>query len=95
MNILDTTVRTTNIKPIESGHSEQKLKTACQEFEAFFINALLKSAEKAHPKTGLFDDKKESDMYSSMMNMEFAKSITQGGGMGLGDILFQQLQSTK
>jgi flagellar protein FlgJ len=95
MNILDTTVQTTNITPFEKGHSEQKLKTACQEFESFFINALLKSADKANPKCGLFNDKKDSDMYSSMMNMEFAKSISQGGGMGLGDILFQQLKSSK
>jgi len=95
MNILDSTVQTTEIKPWETGHSEKQLKNACQEFEAFFINALLKSADKANPKTGLFDDKKDSDMYSSMMNMEFAKSISQGGGMGLGDILFQQLKSLK
>jgi flagellar protein FlgJ len=95
MNILDTSIKTTDIKPWETSHSEKHLKSACQEFEAFFINALLKSAEKANPKSGLFDEKKESDMYSSMMNMEFAKSISNGGGLGLGDILFQQLQSTK
>jgi len=93
MNILDTTVQTTKINPWDKGQSDHKLKTACQEFESFFINALLKSADKA--KCGLIDDKKDSDMYSSMMNMEFAKSISQGGGMGLGDILFQQLQSSK
>jgi flagellar protein FlgJ len=90
MNIQDTTVQTPNIKTWQTGHSEKQLKSACQEFESFFINALLKSADKA--KCGLFDDKKESDMYSSMMNMEFAKSISQGGGLGLGDILFSQLQ---
>jgi len=95
MNILDTTVQTTNIKPWAKGNAETKLKSACQEFEAFFINALLKSADKAKPKGGLFDDNKDSDMYSSMMNMEFAKSISQGGGMGLGDILFRQLQASK
>jgi flagellar protein FlgJ len=93
MNIPDTTVQTTDIKPWDTGHSQKQLKSACQEFEAFFINALLKSADKA--RSGLFDDKKNSDMYSSMRNMEFAKSISQGGGMGLGNILFQQLQSSK
>jgi len=94
MNIIDPAVQTTTIKPWENGQSENKLESACQEFEAFFINALLKSAQKANPKCGLFDDQKESEMYSSMMNMEFAKSISSGGGLGLGGILFKQLQTS-
>jgi flagellar protein FlgJ len=93
MNIHDATVQAPDIKPWKSGQSDNQLKSACQEFEAFFINALLKSADNA--KCGLFEDKKDSEMYSSMMNMEFAKSISQGGGVGLGKILFTQLQTSK
>jgi len=94
MNVLNVTAETPSVKPWEQSPSEKKLKTACQEFEAYFINALLKSAQKANPKSGLFDDSKNSDMYSSIVNMEFAKNISQGGGMGLGNILFNQLKSS-
>ncbi|MBF0449179.1 MAG: rod-binding protein [Candidatus Magnetomorum sp.] len=94
MELIDTSVQRTDLKSWDSAPKDKKLKAACQEFESFFIYELLKSAKKANPQ-GLFNNQKEMESYSSMMDLEFAKSIAQGGGMGLGDILFHQLQSTE
>ncbi|KPA13469.1 flagellar rod assembly protein FlgJ [Candidatus Magnetomorum sp. HK-1] len=95
MNIIDTSVQRTDIKSWGTAPEEKKLKSACQEFESFFVYELLKSARKANPKNGLFNNQKETETYTSMMDLEFAKSISKGGGLGLGDILFQQLQSSE
>jgi len=95
MEIVDIGVQRTDLKTWSTAPKEKKLKTACQEFESFFIYELLKSAKKAQPKNGLFHNQKEMESYSSMMDMEFAKNIAQGGGMGLGNILFEQLQSSE
>jgi len=94
MDIYENSIQKTDIKSWNTATSEtKKLKSACQEFESFFVYELLKSARKSNPKNGIFNSQKETETYTSMMDLEFAKSISKGGGLGLGDILFQQLQS--
>jgi flagellar protein FlgJ len=95
MDFVDIGVQRTDLKAWNTASKDKTLKSACQEFESFFIYELLKSAKKANPKNGLFHNQKEMESYSSMMDLEFAKNISKGGGMGLGNILFEQLQSSE
>ncbi|HDD35360.1 MAG TPA: flagellar biosynthesis protein FlgJ [Candidatus Desulfofervidus auxilii] len=74
-------------KQVES----QALKRACKEFESFFIYYLLKVMRKTVPKVELFYGGLAQDIYTSMLDEELAKKAANIGGLGLANLLYQQL----
>jgi len=78
-----------NLSPGKSG--EKKLRGACEGFESIFINKLWKQMRASVPKEGYLHSKEE-DFYLSMFDTEIAKKMSSAGGIGLGDLLFEQLQ---
>jgi Rod binding domain-containing protein len=71
----------------------EKLKEACRDFEAVFINKLWKQMRASVPKDGYLHSKEE-DMYVSMFDWEMSRKMSSAGGIGLGDMLFEQLSQT-
>ena len=78
-----------NLTPGESG--EKKLRSACEGFESIFINKLWKQMRSSVPKEGYLHSKEE-DIYLSMFDVEVSKKMSSAGGIGLGNLLFEQLQ---
>jgi flagellar protein FlgJ len=66
------------------------LEKVCKDFEAIFIHTLLKTMRKSIPKTQGSGWKR--DMYTSIGDLELARSIADGRGIGLGKVLFEQLK---
>ena len=79
---------TANLTP---GKDPQKLKKACSEFESLFLNYLLKSMRASVPEGGVIDQSEESKMFKAMLDEKLADEISASGGLGLGEILSQQL----
>ena len=75
------------VKKIDEG----KLKKACEDFESIFISQMLKEMRESIPKSGLLDGGSEQDAYLSLFDEAFSKSMAQGGGIGLGKILYQNV----
>lgn len=73
-------------------NSPEALKAASQQFEALFMNMVLKSMREATPQEGLFDSQ-QSRMYTSMLDQQLSQTLA-SRGVGLADALFRQL-STK
>jgi peptidoglycan hydrolase FlgJ len=73
-------------------NSPEALKGAAQQFEALFMNMVLKSMREATPQEGLFDSQ-QSRMYTSMLDQQLSQTLA-SKGVGLADALFRQL-STK
>lgn len=70
---------------------ETKLKDACQQFESLFLSQILKEMRKSIPKDE--DDKKQDkEMYEELMFDEIAKSMAASGGIGMANILYQQMK---
>ena len=69
---------------------EQKLRRACEKFEAVFISKLWKEMRNTVPKDGLTDRKRE-EQYLSMFDREFAETMARNGGIGLADMIYEQL----
>jgi flagellar protein FlgJ len=69
---------------------ENELKEACQQFESLFLNQLLSQMRKSIPKSE--GGGQEQEMYNSMMDEEMAKNWSKGDGIGLANILFQQMK---
>jgi len=65
------------------------LKEASRQFEAVFLQMMLKSMRDASPKSGLLQSN-QMDMMRSMQDQQWAQQLA-GKGLGLADQLVQQL----
>jgi flagellar protein FlgJ len=66
------------------------IRAAAQQFESLFTNMMLKSMREAKLGNGL-GDSQESDLYQDMYDQQIALKMSQGKGLGLADMLVQQL----
>ncbi|NVM21131.1 MAG: rod-binding protein [Desulfobacterales bacterium] len=78
----------------QTAAKDAKLRQACADFEAIFLHYILKSARKALPQDGFLGNTHESKVYRSMMDQEMARAMARGRGLGLGRLLYQQLDKT-
>lgn len=70
---------------------DAKLKTACQEMEAVFLNIMLTQMRASVPKTNLMGGISQEEMMQSLLDTELTKNMAQAGGMGLANMLYRQL----
>jgi flagellar protein FlgJ len=68
---------------------DQALKEVAQQFEAIFINMMLKSMREALPRKGIFDNQ-QTQYYTQMLDQQLAQKMSTSG-IGLADMLVQQL----
>ncbi|WP_457570523.1 peptidoglycan DD-metalloendopeptidase family protein [Desulfovulcanus sp.] len=79
-------------KRIQSGKNQEKeLRKACADFEAIFIQKLWQQMRATVPKEGYLHSKEE-DIYLSLYDQELSVRLARRGGIGLGELLFSQLQ---
>lgn len=72
-------------------NSPEALKAAAKQFEALFMNMMLKSMRQASPQDGVFDSE-QSRMYTSMLDQQLSQNLATRG-VGLADVLTRQLSS--
>lgn len=68
----------------------QAIRAAAQQFESLFTNMMLKSMREAKLGQGL-GESQESDLYQDMYDQQISLKMSQGKGLGLADMLVQQL----
>lgn len=73
-------------------NSPEALKTAAKQFEALFMNMLMKSMREASPQDGMFDSE-QSRMYTSMLDQQLSQNLSKRG-LGLAEMLVRQLSAT-
>lgn len=66
------------------------LKAAAQQFEALFLQMMLKSMRDATPKEGMFDSD-QSRMYESLLDQQLAQVMSSKKGIGLAAVLERQM----
>lgn len=72
-------------------NSPEALKAAAKQFEALFMNMMLKSMRQASPQDGAFDNE-QSRMYTSMLDQQLSQNLATRG-VGLADVLTRQLSN--
>ncbi|GGY66501.1 flagellar assembly peptidoglycan hydrolase FlgJ [Pseudoduganella albidiflava] len=72
--------------------SPEALKGAATQFEAMFVNMMLKSMRDATPQEGLLDNS-QSKMFTTMLDQQTSQNIAKKG-VGLADVLMRQLSKT-
>ena len=71
---------------------QQALKTAAQQFEAVFVQMMLKAMRDATPQDGLFESD-QTHMYTSMLDQQLAQNLSVKG-LGLAEIMVRQLSQS-
>ncbi len=74
-----------------AGRDPQKLKAVAQQFEAVFIQQMFKEMRNTIPEDGLIERGNADAIYTQLQDAEAAKVMAQQGGIGLADLMLQQL----
>jgi flagellar protein FlgJ len=75
---------------------EEKLRKACQGFEAIFMNQMMKSMRSASAtqEGGLIKKSNAEKIFTEMMDEELSKTAAESSVNGIADIMFNQLKTT-
>lgn len=76
------------MRPLQN-ESQAELRKAVAEFEALFINQMLKTMRETVKKGDLFHGGNGEEIYTTLLDAELSKAMAQAGGIGLGDILLR------
>ena len=68
-----------------------KIEKACRDFESLFVQQMMKQMRQTVPQEGLFSGGNAEKTYTSMLDGEMSKVISQQRGIGLAPALIRQL----
>jgi Rod binding domain-containing protein len=88
-----------NIKPIvsknpssiEGASQEEQVKKVAQDFESVFLELFLKSMRQTVTKSGFMDGGNAEDIYKSMLDSEYSKTMAKQNMTGLADAITREL----
>ncbi|HUT04423.1 MAG TPA: rod-binding protein [bacterium] len=69
----------------------KSLRETCQKFEAIFVGYMLKQMRQTVPESSLFPETPAEKIYRSMLDDEVAQAACKTGGIGLADMIFNDL----
>ena len=70
-----------------------KLREAANEFEAIFIQQMLKTMRKTSLESDFIKKSEGEKIFRSMLDEQYAILSAKSGRLGLGEMIFQQLRS--
>jgi flagellar protein FlgJ len=92
MNPIHDVVSKTTKPNSDEAYQKEQLKEACQQFEALFLSQILNTMSKTGLKSNLFGNSQEDEMWQSMLNEQRAELWSKQGGVGLANLLYEQLK---
>jgi flagellar protein FlgJ len=81
------------LKKSAQAHDPGALREAARQFESLFTNMLLKTMRETKFGDAL-GDSQETEFYQGMYDQQLAVQLSKGKGLGLADMLVQQLSRT-
>ncbi|HEY0061117.1 MAG TPA: flagellar assembly peptidoglycan hydrolase FlgJ [Telluria sp.] len=79
------------LKQSAKAGSPEALKGAATQFEAMFINMMMKSMREATPQDGMMDNQ-QTKMFTGMLDQQMSQKMA-NRGVGLADMLIRQLSA--
>ncbi len=81
-------------REVKAEQTTENIRQVAQQFESLFLNQVLKSMREASPGTDIFASK-SSLFYRDMLDKQLSVSLSSGGGIGLADVLVEQLTANQ
>lgn len=87
--------RTSGADPVQdqTPSSLNALRQVAAEFESIFIHLLLQGMRRTVPEGGLIEKSFAAETYENMYDEHLAQTMAQAGGMGLADMIVDQLRT--
>lgn len=83
------------LRRLTKENSPEATREASRQFEALFLQQVLKAMRDASPRNSMFDSE-ESRMYQSMLDQQMSLQLaTRGGGVGLAKVIERQLSANR
>lgn len=79
------------LKKAAKEKDKEKLREACRDLESIFLNIMFKSMRNTVEKSGLIEESFAQNVYEDMLYEKYAEEASKGKGLGLGEMLYQQL----
>lgn len=76
------------------GHDRQnkaELEKASRQFESLLLNFMIREMRATVPESGLFPPSMAQDIFTSMLDEQYADAMAESGGIGLHKLLIDQL----
>lgn len=67
------------------------IREAAEQFEALFLTQILNSMTSGVEVDGMFGGGPSEGIYRSMLNDEYAKSVSRQGGVGIADVVYREM----
>ncbi len=80
-----------SVKPSAAGQVDPQLQAACRDMESLFLSYLLKEMRATITKSGFISGGKAEEIFTSLLDVELSKKMSDAGGIGLSSLLLQQL----
>lgn len=74
--------------------TDEELMDACREFEAYFVEQLMKQMQKTVMKSGLTEESETESYFKDMLYQEYASEASKGQGIGIAKMMYEQLKRT-
>ncbi|MFO7802309.1 MAG: rod-binding protein [Desulfovermiculus sp.] len=81
------------LSAVDSGQvgSEKQLRQVCEEFEAFFVQAMFKSMRATIPEGGMIERSNGQKWFEEFMDAEVSKSLADKSDLGIAQALYQDM----
>ena len=88
------TLHMDKLREIPKGKTDDiRLREASNEFEAIFIQQMLKTMRKTSLESDIFKKSQGEKIFRSMLDEQYAILSAKSGRLGLGEMIYQQLKS--
>jgi len=84
-------VQTAQNQGTNTNKPDAKIRAAAEDFEAFFLSQVLNSMSAGLQTDETFGGGESEKIFRSMMNDEYAKSMSKQGGIGIADVVYREM----
>ena len=74
---------------------DPQLRAVCSEMESLFINYLFQEMRATIDKSDFISGGRAEEIFTSLLDVELSRKISSAGGIGLSEILLEQLSGKK
>ncbi|MBI4082013.1 MAG: rod-binding protein [Candidatus Lambdaproteobacteria bacterium] len=71
------------------------VRAMAQEFEALLIEQMIHAMRQGEPEAQLLEPSRGEQVFREMLDGEYARLLAQRGGIGLADLLVQQIEAQR
>lgn len=80
-------------KEAKAAKDDAKLKNACRDFEAMFLNLMYTKMRETVPENSLFGSSNGEKILQSMLDTEMTNNMAKAGGVGMAAMMYKQLSA--